>query len=213
MPRVAEAISTFKSDLLGIGEYEWTRAGALRAQLDAQYPFSALYPEATDVALFSRYPITEKRLFRYPEVRSPFLRAIVDVDGTPITVYVLHLTSPNIIGLPWTYTASMRDHELRLVLDLLATESGPLLVLCDCNFTDQSNAYGALRDLLGDAFRDAGQGMGFTYPNAHRLLPLLVRIDYIWYSGHFAVDSASVLDDSGASDHRPIMAKLILKQP
>lgn len=212
MLRVAEVVSTFDTDLVGLGEYEYSQAGQLHRRLTEAYPYRAIYPYATDVALFSRYPILEKRLIRSPELRSPLLRAVVDIQGVAVTVYVVHLISPTLFGLPWQYEDAARNQESALVRDLLARESGPLLVLCDCNFTDQSDAYQSFDTLLTDAFREAGCGMGFTYPNEQRFLPPLVRIDYIWHNDHFSTLEAYPLNDSGTSDHRPIVARLAITQ-
>ena len=116
MLRVAEIVSTFQADLVGLGEYEQSQAGALHTRLQEQYPYHALYPASSDVALFSRYPIVARRLIRSPELRSPFLRAEVDVEGTLVTVYVVHLVSPTFNGLPWRYDDSARDREVAAIL-------------------------------------------------------------------------------------------------
>jgi len=208
MLRVAEVVSTFEADLVGLGEYEFSEAGQLHERLTRTYPYHAIYPYSSDVALFSRYPIVEKRLVRSPDLRSPLLRAVVDVQGTPVTVYVVHLVSPVVAHLPRLYDPSARNEELALVRDLLAEETGPLLVLCDCNFGDQSDAYRVFDALLADAFREAGRGMGFTFPNERRFVPPLVRIDYIWHSDDFVALDAYPLNDSGTSDHRPVIASL-----
>ncbi len=211
MLRVAEVVATFDTDLVGLGEYELSQAGQLHERLTGKFPYHALHPFTTDVALFSRYPILENRIIGYPELRSPLLRAVVDVQGTPVTVYVVHLTSPAVLGLPWAYDDSARNKELTLVRDVLAGETGPLVVLCDCNFSDQSEAYRTFDGLLTDAFRAAGRGMGFTFPNERPLVPPLVRIDYIWHSDHFVTLNAHTLNDSGTSDHRPVIATLAIK--
>jgi vancomycin resistance protein VanJ len=212
MLRVAEVTATFNADLVALAEYELSEADQLHERLTAVYPYHALYPYSTDVALFSRYPILEQRLIRSRLLRSPLLRVVVDVQGLAVTVYVIHLTSPDVIGLPWAYDDAERDRELALVETHLAEENGPLLVLCDCNLTDQSDAYRALSARLTDAFRKAGRGMGFTFPSQRRFVPLLVRLDYIWHSDHFATLDARTLDDSGTSDHHPVIASLTIKQ-
>jgi len=211
MLRVAETVSTFEADLVALGEYEQAQAGALHTRLEAQYPHHALYPNDSDVALFSRYPIVAQRLVRSPDLRSPFLRAEVDVDGTLVTVYVVHLVSPHFDGVPWHYDDSARDREVALLAAELDRESGPLLLLCDCNLGDQSDAYRVLDRRLTDSFRAAGRGMGFTFPNEYRLIPPLVRIDYIWHSDEWTATDAYPLNDSGTSDHRPVVAHLALK--
>lgn len=53
-----------------------------------------------------------------------------------------------------------------------------------------------------DAQRDAGQGMGFTWP-ADRRMPPLVRIDWV-LTRELTATSASVGDGRG-SDHHPVV--------
>lgn len=211
MLRVAEVVSTFDADLLALSEYEVELAGPLETVLEEEYPYSAAYRYVTDAALFSRYPIVAQRVIHLGEMRSPLLRAVVNVDGVFITVYVVHLTSPLMTGPARIYDATERNQELALVQQALASETGPLLVMGDFNFADQSEAYRILDDQLADTFREAGQGMGFTFPNQSRFMPPLVRLDYIWHSDHFITNSAAVLDDARASDHRPVMANLTIK--
>lgn len=210
MLRVAEVTANFEADLVALAEYELSQAGVLHERLAEAYPYRAMAPYSTDVALFSRYPILAQRVIPSPLLRSPILRVVVDVEGVAVTVYVVHLVSPDVIGLPWNYDDTARDRELALVDDLLAEERGPLLMLCDCNFTDQSDAYRVVAARLTDAYREAGQGMGFTFPSQRRLIPLLVRLDYLWHSAHFTALEARTLDDSGTSDHRPVIARLAL---
>jgi endonuclease/exonuclease/phosphatase family metal-dependent hydrolase len=70
---------------------------------------------------------------------------------------------------------------------------------------------------LHDAFREAGSGMGFTFPasirSTIRSLPPLLRIDYVWYSDQFSIRRVSVAGDSGTSDHHPVVARLVLHVP
>jgi endonuclease/exonuclease/phosphatase family metal-dependent hydrolase len=56
--------------------------------------------------------------------------------------------------------------------------------------------------------------MGFTYPSrlADWSFLRLVRIDYIWHNAQFAVQKIRVGDDSGTSDHRPVIARLIVTE-
>ena len=62
-------------------------------------------------------------------------------------------------------------------------------------------------------YRDAGIGLGTTWPVLRsgwlgRLLPPLMRLDYIWHSAHFQVTDAQVGPALG-SDHLPLIADLV----
>jgi vancomycin resistance protein VanJ len=211
MLRVAEVLSKLDADLVGVSEYEPGPSAQLYDQVADRYPHHAFFPGRTDVGLLSRYPILRSQLIDPAELRSPLLRAVVDVQGVPVVVYVVHIASPEFSRLPFGYDDSQRDREMALVRDLLVRETGPLLVLCDCNLSDQSDAYRAWDRFLTDSFREAGRGMGFTFPGERRFVPALVRIDYIWHSDHFAAREVYPLKGSGTSDHRPVVATLSLK--
>ena len=77
--------------------------------------------------------------------------------------------------------------------------------------SDQSDAYRVFDALLADAFREAGRGMGFTFPANAELVPPGIRIDYVWYSDEFVARDAYVADDSGPSDHLAVVAELALR--
>lgn len=141
---------------------------------------------------------------------------MLDINGTDVVVYVAHPTPPRNFFSPLTYSDERRGNQINDLRDQLRQESDPVLVLCDCNMTDQSDDYRAMNDLLDDSFREAGTRMGFTFPATFRsygrFLPYLVRIDYIWHSDQFVALDARVADNSGTSDHRPVIAELSLMQ-
>jgi len=97
-----------------------------------------------------------------------------------------------------------------------------VLVVGDLNVTDRSRAYRVLRGSLGDAYRDAGRGMGFTFPNGLRVGDLaphggwagtlriparLLRLDYILHSRELVALRARV-GCEGGSDHCFVLARL-----
>jgi vancomycin resistance protein VanJ len=100
----------------------------------------------------------------------------------------------------------------------LQKETLPTIAAGDFNLTDQSQDYYYLRAVMQDAFRTAGVGFGFTFPNGWDLKLLLkqlnwkltfplVRLDYVWYSQHWGAKSAKVLPAIG-SEHLPVEAQL-----
>lgn len=129
----------------------------LHVMLQGGEPVGAqpFYPGDTDVGLLSRYPILSQQLIAPADMRSAFIRVQVNVQGTPVAVYVVHLASPH-IALPLTYDDSARDREVAYVLERLREETGPVLLLGDFNLSDQSDAYRSFDRLLADAFRERG---------------------------------------------------------
>jgi endonuclease/exonuclease/phosphatase (EEP) superfamily protein YafD len=78
--------------------------------------------------------------------------------------------------------------------------------------SDQAVIYGDLAARLGDSFREAGAGFGMSWPaglseELPDILPPLMRLDYVWHSGHFRAVNADQGPDLG-SDHLPLVATL-----
>jgi vancomycin resistance protein VanJ len=218
--RVRAEIAALDADIVGLEELGPVHAQVFAADLAQAYPYQVTYPnpQVAGVGLLSRYPIIEENMFRPLPDSMYCLRAVVDVDGAPVTVYVVHPRPPQWARSPFTYDDDLRNAEIAvLVDDYLAHESGPLIVVGDFNMTDQSDAYHQMNDRLHDAFREAGRGMGFTFPasirSTIRLFPPLLRIDYVWHSDQFTVRAVAVAGDSGTSDHHPVVARLVLHTP
>jgi endonuclease/exonuclease/phosphatase family metal-dependent hydrolase len=99
----------------------------------------------------------------------------------------------------------------------------PILVMGDFNMTDQNPGYQLLTQVVRDAYREAGWGFGFTFPNPHRadrplsLGPVsvpapLVRIDYIFHSAQLLSEQAHAICQGG-SDHCYVVAQLSYPGP
>jgi vancomycin resistance protein VanJ len=217
--RVTDVIAALDADLVGIQELGPAHAEKFALDLAGRYPYQALHPglPVHGVGLLSRYPIVEEEVIRPLPDSMLYLRAVVDLDGKPITVYVVHPPPPQRVLTPISYDDARRDTEIAILHDTyLQNETGPLLVMGDFNMSDQSDAYRQMDALLHDAFREVGHGLGFTFPDQIksrlRLIPLLLRIDYVWYNDHFfTVWRAYVGADGGTSDHRPVVAELSLQ--
>lgn len=215
--RVVDVIGDLDADIAGLQELGPRHATRIDEVLAARYPYRVLYPmlPVHGVGLLSRYPVIEHSVFRPFPDSMLHLRAVLDVDGSRVTVYVVHPSPPRDVLLPFTYNDARRNTEITILReDYLEAEHGPLIVLGDFNMSDQSTPYRQVDVLLTDAFREAGHGLGFSFPDSQRSLfgglPLLLRIDYIWHSAHFSALDARVGHDSGTSDHRPVTAVLAL---
>ncbi len=204
-------------DVVGLEEFHRDHLPALNALQDL-YPYQAVHlsKRRVGLALLSRYPMGAQGavdpLERYPHS----IRVEVEVDGTAIAVYLVHPDTPDNHYFPWTYDDTRRDAQLGEARDAIAAEQGPVLMLCDCNMSDQSDAYHAFDRLLTDSYREVARGLGLTFP-AHfgRLSPSpleLLRLDYIWHSDHFRARAARVVREQGTSDHHPVIAELMWEQ-
>ncbi|MBN1564521.1 MAG: endonuclease/exonuclease/phosphatase family protein [Anaerolineae bacterium] len=217
--RITETITTFDADMIGLQELDSSHAAVIFSALAEVYPYNYHFKMASpsgnemNVGILSRYAIlTEERYTDRTHGRD--VRLLVDVEGITISVYLEHPNSPQHAFSPIDYDPTFHDIKISNLADELASDPRPVIVLCDCNMTDQSETYRQLNDLLIDSFREIGWGLGFTFP-AHPLfgspvtVPML-RLDYIWHSDHFIATDIHVGHDSGSSDHFPVIATLRL---
>ena len=103
-----------------------------------------------------------------------------------------------------------RAAEVTRIQEKIAGLDEPILLMCDCNLTDTSEAYARLDTVLDDSFREIGWGFGHTFYPPVAPSPIQ-RIDYVWHSDDFVAVKAFVGQDGG-SDHLPIVAILGLNQ-
>jgi endonuclease/exonuclease/phosphatase family metal-dependent hydrolase len=189
------------SERLGM-EVRFARIYQLRAPSDTQPA------REFGVALLSKCPIVRwsndslTRLSTQEQnpvpTRMPgLLEAVVTVDGTLVRVFNTHLD----------YRADPRVRQVQVseMLNYVGASTMPTIVCGDMNATPDAAELAPLRQKMGDAWTVAGDA-GYTYPAEHPT----ERIDYILVSAAFSVRSTSV-PVTLASDHRPVVANLILR--
>lgn len=216
MDEFTTLILSLDADVIGLQEVRTEAAADLLAALAAEYPHSV--SEATDrpyhgQMVFSRYPIRRAEVIVSPlYVRHQ--RVEMDLNGRTVVVYNLHLAVPfvtNGFALRTVDAAAMRERAL--------AETDPVILLGDFNLTPQSEDYARFSRAFTDAFRAAGQGMGFTYGprQAPRFFPQwqftlpIARIDYVFYGAGVRAVAMRVEAESVHSDHRPLVARLVLE--
>lgn len=225
-------------DVVLVQELSPALAEALDGAFAPHYPHRDLrpHPGPEGGGVWSRHPLrVEETWGGAPDVERHSLRwqhLSVDVSGRRVELVNLHLNPPGIhlgtvprFPLP-VYAVqfnALRRREVEAFLPALRTLARePLVVAGDLNLTDQTPEYRGLRGAgLRDAHREAGWGLGLTFPARPKLfslgaplpLPSLIRIDYVLHSSHFATRRAWVPHDETGSDHRPVVADLILRAP
>jgi endonuclease/exonuclease/phosphatase family metal-dependent hydrolase len=186
------------------------------------------------VGTWSRYPIAAQDEWAdlQPSPRWQYTRLLV--EGQPVHVVNLHLAPPKIVWrhvpflpfLPRLVPAGQRADDRQRHVDLLAprlhalSASGdPVIVAGDLNMTDQAPEFGQLLGAgYADAYRQAGWGFGLTFPAGpvavffRRPMPAqpIVAIDHVLVSPGIAVRQIRVWPTSGGSDHRPLVADLVV---
>lgn len=174
------------------------------------------------ISTLSRYPLQSIRIATVVDLNCRVFQ--VDVDPThQFLLYNCHPQSSNLLnflgdGRPMATQISETFRMRRLLSQALADEivahHEPTVVVGDFNSTDQSDAYALLQGQLQDAHRQAGWGLGHTFP-AYRgrfrrvpFLPRLVRIDMVRYTDDFVALESQVSRSHGESDHNPVLATL-----
>ena len=224
----AAAIRAQSPDVVALQEVDvhWADRSAfadqvteLATKLGMQARFAPIYalPAATSgapprqfgVALLSRFPIvrfrndTIARLSTQVENPTPspapgLLDAVLDVRGHPVRVFNTHLD--------YRKEPAVRTQQVREMLGFIGDLAVPTLVFGDMNASPDASELQPLLQRLHDAWSGSSEP-GFTYPadTPHE------RIDYVLVSPQFTVRSIRV-PDTQASDHRPVVAELVLRQ-
>ncbi len=229
LARTASAISDLDADVVGLQEVDvhwgarsqWAdTAQELADRLGMRVFFAPIYsldPPAEGqprreygVAVLSRWPIvaaTNHPLTRLstvvpdptPAPAPGFPEVVIEKQGARVHVYTTHLD--------YRADPSVRQTQVRETLDILADDAGKSRVLVgDLNATPEAPELAPLWPVLTDAWAAApAAGTGLTYP----AITPTKRIDYVTASTEVKVVASQVVE-TAASDHRPVVADLVV---
>jgi endonuclease/exonuclease/phosphatase family metal-dependent hydrolase len=165
------------------------RAEALAADPDLAelYPYQELRPYAPrgGIAILSSYPMETAP----NDPTLPVLQAIVEIDGTQVSVIEAHASNP--------LFSSGRDAELGRIRELIETQRDaghPVVLAGDLNINDFEPAFWSLSEGLNHPSSGATWGPS-------RDGPALLRIDHILTTPDLAPTDAAVDCDASGSDH------------
>jgi len=207
----------WEPDLVAFQELTPLLAQQLEPAIGAQYPYRTP-PHANcyaEVTIWSRYPLQVEAV--EDDMLCRVNSVVVDFDGQPVRVVNVHAWP--YIGLDRAsveQSFQWRREQVTSILNMVEGQPEPLIILGDLNSTPMHEMYQALDRHLVDAFREAGWGLGHTYPamqTRFRGMPLparLVRIDHIFHSKDWRAEAAEVRAWDGASDHLAVVARLRL---
>ncbi len=214
---LAAAIDAVGADLVALEELYPAAARTFDQTLAARYPHRILETGAGGNGLLSRYPIASYEYFLPAGADRLALQADLDVDGQMVRAIIVHPVPPVHAAhepgtLPLVLDDQHMEAQMRDVAGRAKAAGGPALVMGDFNMSDQSRPYLVISEMLGDAFREAGFGFGFTFPVSRRVggiaLPgPLARIDYVFHSDALYAERADV-GCGGSSDHCYVVAEL-----
>ena len=211
---IAGSIQIASPDIVGLQEITDDVAQELVNVLESDYPYHTLdtSEQYSTVALLSRFPIEHLERFPLPPLHKA-LQAVININGQRIHVFVVHLSPNQFFEQPIAEFVptvkeryARRANEIALLRARIVDIDEPVLLLCDCNLTDTSEAHAQFSTFLVDSFGESGWGFGHTF-QPPITSAAIQRIDYIWHSSEFKALEAYVGQD-GQSDHLPVVAKL-----
>jgi len=149
------------------------------------------------LAILTRVRIRAARPLRLIEGNEPRVALAVELDladGTRLTVVNVHFD--------WVAADSFRIAQARQVAAFLDGLDGPWLLLGDFNDQPGSRTLALFQERAAEARKPATERFTFPANQPDR------EIDFIFAapSGAWAVGAATVVEETAASDHRPVSA-------
>lgn len=231
------------ADILCLQEFFHSTDGAYYANIDyirdkLHYPYYYFsqdddgFPHLTGSIVFSRYPIIDSGIIRYPRPTLPdaLIHADIRVNDDTIRVYTTHLQSlqfgkndyekidqikevdDSLLANSRTIFSKIKNAVINrsiqafLIGEVLNDSPYPLLFCADLNDIPNSYTYSKVRGGMQDAFLKKGGGIGRTFSS---LSPTL-RIDYIFAGQDFRIRQfRRIIKDY--SDHYMLVSDVQLK--
>lgn len=181
--------------------------------------------------IFSRYPIQDTGMVRYPRPTLPEALVFVDIktDSQTLRIYTTHLQSNQFrkediskieelkggkgiwgnathIFAKLSTAISHRSIQTNMVADIIKNSPYPVIFCGDLNDVPNSYTYTTIKGNMQDAFLQKSFGIGRTY---NSLAPTL-RIDYIFADKNFKVNQFKRIT-TRYSDHYMLVADVELK--
>ncbi|MFD9793163.1 endonuclease/exonuclease/phosphatase family protein [Streptomyces sp. NPDC059070] len=151
-------------------------------------------------AILTRFPVRESHNTLLPRPHQGeqrgLLEADIDVGGESVRVLNTHLEHTS---------QDERIAQADAIGDVVDGSDSPTVLVGDLNATPGTREVAVLTRRLGDAWRAAGEGAGYTFD----VRDPRKRIDYVLVSPGVSTRRAEVLD-TDASDHLPVSAEVSL---
>ncbi len=203
---VADVVLKQRPDVLFMQEISKAESAQLLEYLNELYSGNPVYALAEDRygLILSRFPLTS--------VTKPLdfsFSVMIDFPEAQVIGWNVHLQKP----------IRDTDQQYEMVEQLsvdVASVDRPVIVAGDFNATVVNYPYRLMRNALFNTFEIAGSGFGFTFPSPARRIGTLmpfIRIDHVFVSPHWTVLDSYVVNETGGSDHYPVVALVVLNLP
>lgn len=164
-----------------------------------------------ELVIGSRFPLDEAREFSLDALRSGLCARAHTPQG-PVWLYTVHFSTSwkgTLTGSGWNFpdylrkTGEIRRRQNAALLRELQAQPEPAIVGGDFNTTPLCSGPRQLARLLHDAFAEAGQGCGWTYPVSNPVW----RIDYLYSSPALQPCASRLVNLERVSDHAGLWAE------
>jgi len=165
------------------------------------------------IGLWSRYPLTDARIFHLNSQWLPSIEADVEFDSRRIRIFATHPIPP--MG---AYYFTQRNEHMALLAKRIQQQHSddpkrPRLLLGDLNMTPWSPLFNDLCESTGLENAAAGHGLQPTwYCGKSFPFPFGLVLDHALHSHDLRCVHREILPENG-SDHRALMFRFSLKSP
>lgn len=233
--QIAERMANEQVDVLCFQEFQGNHNFPIDSICQAlshweHHLFTTDLPDGDEVlpmAVFSRYPLTEGQLIRYPESSNSSLKCdVLMATGDTIRLFCNHLQTTNISQKRSTWQRELatdntrreaqalrdaaetlhtnmvkRAYQADSLCQLVEASPHPVVLCGDLNSLPSSYTYHRLTSLLTDGFKECGRGYMRTFREGKGL----VRIDYVLYSPQLTGIRCLSPNWRLCSDHNPVL--------
>jgi vancomycin resistance protein VanJ len=214
---VVAVIRATRPDVVAIQELNPLVAAALERDLGAHYPYRALQPRPwfDGIGVISKLPLVEDRGDTVlPSWGNELQQVTLNWHGQRVVLLNGHARRVLVRELEESFR--IQEAQTRDLLAHAATLPPPVVIAGDFNRGEDNATAAWMAHAFGDAFLEAGRGLGHTFPMPGEGegygMPLgsvlSLRLDYVYHSRDLRAVSAAVGPWDGHSDHLPVLATL-----
>lgn len=185
------------TDVIVVSEYTPAWESAL-AVLDATHPYriGKSRSDPWGLAVFSRLPFISAELLDLGITDSVHARVVIDLGGTPLEIFAVHLMVPTT-----KEKAGMRNAQLAALAERMSLTKNPRMLVGDLNITPFSPFFDDFLDATGLVDTRRPFGFHVTWPTT--ALPIWIPIDHCLADPSIKILSVQQGPQFG-SDHYPL---------
>ncbi|MEN5194438.1 endonuclease/exonuclease/phosphatase family protein [Sphingobacterium faecium] len=228
MEQIAEYLSSNKINTICLQEVPAECSVADLKRVFTSMPYVVITggrPGQNQLAILSAYPLDHVTTVSFEERPNCSLFADMTIKNEKVRIANCHLQTTNWNQVKGTIFQQEHDkgswieafakmssnfryrsRQVDTIRSIIDRSPHPIIVGGDFNNSPVSYAYNTIKGDLKDAFREVGNGYGYTYRN----LLKLYRIDFVLFSGTKLQVSNYRTGDVDFSDHLPVLVDVTI---